>query len=244
MTWPSGWVSSAWSATASRDMAALTDVLPGRTLASSSQPLALRQEVVDLGAEVSPLGIRHVESVRLVRRHWLTCDAQLTDGPVHGDEQGARGRRTAEDGRAGVPLRVVAQEPAGKRRAAAELDGDDGRPGGGRLVELPRSQFIVSRSDPATGRPMPWLANQAYPPPSAIGGRTSVNAGSAGRCCARAMMSYSLLPCPWNRTTSGAAGFVGPAVETTGSGSSVTVRRLRGRSGRRCGRRSTGRARS
>ena len=36
-----------------------------------------------------------------------------------------------------------------------------------------RNQAVVAASDSASGRPMPRLANQANPPPSAIGARTA-----------------------------------------------------------------------
>ena len=63
---------------------------------------------------------------------------------------------------------------------------------------------------------MPRLANQANPPPSAIGARTAAYAGPAGRCAASPRISLSLEPRPCSRTTSGAAGSVAPCVATTG----------------------------
>jgi hypothetical protein len=77
---------------------------------------------------------------------------------------------------------------------------------------------MVARSDSATGRPMPRLANHAYPPPSAIGARTAVYASSSGNWSARVMIWPSCEPRPCSRTTSGAVSSEPPRVATTGVG--------------------------
>lgn len=56
-----------------------------------------------------------------------------------------------------------------------------GRPGGAISSSHARNQRIVAPIDSATGRPIPRLANQAYPASAAIGAHTAAYAGPVGR---------------------------------------------------------------
>ena len=78
-----------------------------------------------------------------------------------------------KDHAAGVPVGVVEQQPSGERRSPAEPISTTGGPDGATWSSQARNQSMVECSDSATGRPIPRLANQAYPPPSAIGPRAA-----------------------------------------------------------------------
>jgi hypothetical protein len=91
-----------------------------------------------------------------------------------GRDPGVEGQCAREDRRAGEAGRLVEEQPAGERGATAESDEDDRAPGrGDRASSQSRNQSIVDLSDCGSGRPIPRFANQAYPPPSAIGARTA-----------------------------------------------------------------------
>ena len=89
-------------------------------------------------------------------------DRQSVEAAGGGGDAGVEGQGAEQDRGAGVAVRVVEDQPAGERGAAAEPDEDDRpvRPGATSSSQL-RNHAMVVGSDSATGRPMPRLANQA-----------------------------------------------------------------------------------
>ena len=192
-----------------------------------------------LGQQVAPGAVEKLSRDDVVAVSLGHEDGEVGEPARVGGEAGIEGQGAVEDRGPGVAGRVVQHQAAGEGGAAAEPGKDEGRPGCAAASSQPRNQSIVSRSEAATGRPMPRLANHAYPPPSPIGARTAAYAGPVGRCEARPRMSCSLEPRPCSRTTSGAAGSSEPYVATTGAENSAVMTSPPGPVRRPCVRRPT-----
>ncbi len=158
---------------------------------------------------------------------------------------GVEGEGAVEDRGPGVAGGVVENQAAGERRAAAEAD-EDHRPARGRDGVEPVPEPVHRRRErgSATGRPMPRLANQAKPPPSAIGARTAAYATPAGRCGA-SDEDLLLVRAAAVQQHDQRRGRVGGAVGGDDRRAEASVRRScagpAGRARRRCGPRPSGR---
>ena len=115
-----------------------------------------------LGQQVVPGAVEELAGDDVVAVALGDEDRQVGQPPGVGREARLEGQGPVEDRGPGEPGGVVEHQAAGEGRAAAEArPAAPGRPAGATSSSQLRNQSIVLRSDSATGRPMPRLANQA-----------------------------------------------------------------------------------